>query len=403
VSWRELPPTAGLPLRWRDFLPRRDGVDFETGLARFLNVPAVQVECSGTSCLVIALETLKRLSSRRTVVVPAYTCPLVPLAVARAGLRVRLCDTRMDRFDFDPDALSAACDSDTLCIVPTHLGGAAADLAPVLEIARHVGAYIVEDAAQALGATWRGRPLGMIGDIGFYSLGRGKGFTLYEGGVMVARDEAIRKMLVETSTRLVSERPFFEWFRLVQLIGFRLGYHPAVLYLIYGLPLRYWLKKGDLLRASGDPFKWNIPLHPMGAWRRRIGAAALQRLPVAVMENTERGRRRAKQLENVQGLRVINELPQSHGTWPFLTVLLETKEVRDRAFSRLGSSGLGVTRLFIRDLTGYPDLHEIVPTAPVPNASSLAERCLTITNSPWLSETEFSFICETLGQAVRGA
>jgi dTDP-4-amino-4,6-dideoxygalactose transaminase len=392
-----------LPLRWRDFIPTRDGLDFEAAMARFLNVPAVQVECSGTSCLVIALETLKRHSSRRTVVIPAYTCPIVPMAVARAGLRVRLCDTRKDRFDFDSDALSAACDSDTLCVVPTHLGGIAADLAPVLEIARRVGATVVEDAAQSLGAAWQGRPLGMIGDVGFYSLARGKGFTLYEGGVMVARDEAMRKRLLETRTRLIPAQSFFEGLRLVQLIGYRLGYHPVALYLIYGLPLRYWLKKGDLIRASGDAFKWRIPLHPIGSWRKRIGASALQRLPDAMTDNAERGHQRAKQLEGIRGLQVINELPQSDRTWPFLTLLVDTKEACDRVFSRLGSSGLGMTRLFIRDLTGYPDLRKIVPAGPVPNAASLAGRCLTITNSPWLSEAEFSLICETLELAAREA
>lgn len=401
MRWRELPPTAGLPLRWFDFLPVSGRPDFETALARFLNVPAVQVECSGTACFVIALETLKRVSARRTVVIPAYTCPLVPMAVARAGLRVRLCDTRKDRFDFDPDALSAACDGETLCIVPTHLGGLAADLAPVLEIARRVGATIVEDAAQSLGATWQGRSVGAIGDVGFYSLARGKGLTLYEGGLLAARDESLRRALAQTARELIPARPHLEAIRLAQLTGYRIGYHPAALRLSYGLPLRYWLKRNDPVRAVGDTFGRDIPLHRMGAWRKRIGASAVQRLPVTVMENAERGRRRAKELEKIHGLKVIQDLPHSSGTWPFLTVLLDTQEARDRALSRLWGSGLGVSRLFIRDLTGYPDLRDIVPAAPVPNASSLAERCLTITNSSWLSETEFLGICETLERSAR--
>src|ERR1041385_5029437 len=169
VIARELPPTAGLPLSWRDFAPRRPVAPLEEGLARLLGVSAVQVECSGTASLVIALQTLKRTSVRRTVVIPAYTCPLVALAVARAGLRVRLCDTAPDEFDLDPDALRAVCDDETLCIVPTHLGGAVADLEPVLDVAARHRAYVVEDAAQALGATWRGRPVGTIGGIGFFN------------------------------------------------------------------------------------------------------------------------------------------------------------------------------------------------------------------------------------------
>jgi perosamine synthetase len=403
-SWRELPPTAGLPLQWRDFVSMRPGGnDFETSLARFLNLPAVRLECSGTACLVIALETLKRLSPRRTVVLPAYTCPLVPMAVARAGLRIRLCDTRKDRFDFDTDALSAACDSDTLCVVPTHLGGVVADLAPAMDLARRAGAYVVEDAAQSLGAAWQGRPVGTIGDIGFYSLARGKGLTLYEGGVLVARDASLRRALDKTARELVPDRPIFEWLRLAQLIAYRVGYHPITLRLTYGIPLGFWLNRGDAMRAVGDTFGRTIPLHRVGPWRRRIGASAFRRLPVALIENSERGRRRAKELERIRGLRVINDLPQSNGTRPFFMVVFGTREARDRALSRLWLSGLGVSRLFIRDLTGYPDLREIVPAAPAPNAASLAERCLTITNSAWLSETDFLDICGALELAARGA
>jgi len=118
------------------------------------------------------------------------------------------------------------------------------------------------------------------------------------------------------------------------------------------------------------------------------------------MENAERGRRRAKELEKIHGLKVIQDLPHSSGAWPFLTVLMDTREARDRALSRLWPSGLGVTRLFIHDLTGYPGLRKFVPAESMPNASSLADRCLTITNSDWLSGNEFSSVCEILADAV---
>ena len=87
----EIPPTAGLPPRWRDLLPDGGG-DLARRAAGFLDAEQVQVECSGTACLVIALTAMHRLSGRRAVVVPAYTCPLVALAVAYCGLELRICD-----------------------------------------------------------------------------------------------------------------------------------------------------------------------------------------------------------------------------------------------------------------------------------------------------------------------
>lgn len=398
---RELPPTAGLPLQWRDFLAAADAADFETALADWIGVPSVQVECSGTACLVVALETLKRSSSRRTVVIPAYTCPLLPLAISHVGLRVKPCDTRLDRFDFDSEALAAGCNADTLCVVPAHLGGSPVDMDPVFEIARAAGAYVIEDAAQSLGASWRGRPVGTIADIGFYSLARGKGLTLYEGGVLVARDPDLREMLKKTSEELIRFDPISEIIRLLQLFGYRIAYHPIGLALTYGLSLRFWLKNGDPVRAVGDDVSPSIPLHRVGAWRKRIGAAALKRLQTALVENRQRGRQRAEELSNIPGLRLIGDLPDSCGTWPFLTVLFETKKACDRALSRLWCAGLGVTRLFVHDLAGYRFLQGIVPHTPTPNARSIAARCLTVSNSSWVSDAEFCHIRQTLAEAAR--
>ncbi|MEG2045969.1 MAG: DegT/DnrJ/EryC1/StrS family aminotransferase, partial [Comamonas sp.] len=91
-----VPPTAGLPLKLSDWLPWSGG-NFSQSLAQWLGVPDVQLECSGTSALMVALRSLKSLRPARSeVIAPAYTCPLVALAVAQCGLQLRLCDLRAD-------------------------------------------------------------------------------------------------------------------------------------------------------------------------------------------------------------------------------------------------------------------------------------------------------------------
>src|SRR5437763_4792432 len=157
--WREIPPTAGLPLEWRDFVRARR--PFESALAEMLEVPEAQVECSGTAALIVALTALRTLSSRRRVIVPAYTCPLVVLAITHCGLQPVACDVRANGFDLAPEQLQALCDDDTLAVLPTHLGGRLADVAAAATIARAAGAWVIEDAAQALGAT----SVGLRGDI----------------------------------------------------------------------------------------------------------------------------------------------------------------------------------------------------------------------------------------------
>lgn len=397
----EVPPTAGLPLRWRDFLPASGKPSLEEGLAAFLGLPAVQVECSGTASLVLALEVLKRRSRRRKVILPAYTCPLVPLAVAQAGLETALCDLGPNGLDLDPHSLSVLCDSQTLCVIPTHLAGAVADLAPVLEIARRAGAFIIEDAAQALGAAWNGAPVGTFGDIGFYSLACGKGLTLYEGGVLIARDSEMREALRRESEARVSFQWGMELKRSAELLGYRLFYHPAALRWSYGARLRHWLGRNDPVRAVGDDLGPEIPIHRVGRWRKRIGAAALERLPGAIRGNVERGRRRARMLGGIPGLHLLDDRPGRSGAWPFLMIWFDSAEASTRALSRLWRTGLGVSRLFIHPLTGYSYLKGKVPAVSAPNAEAFAARALTVSNSPWLTDGDFESIRAVLEESAR--
>ena len=101
-----VPPTAGLPLQLGDLWPSGAG-SLAGQLAAWLGVEAVQLECSGTSALMVALRSLKTLSPERSeVVAPAYTCPLVALAIAQCGLQLRLCDLRADALDKFPHEFS---------------------------------------------------------------------------------------------------------------------------------------------------------------------------------------------------------------------------------------------------------------------------------------------------------
>jgi perosamine synthetase len=392
---REYPPTAGLPLRWSDFggIPPES---LEDGLAGFVGVPETQIECSGTASLVVALETLKRLSRRKTVVITAYTCPLVPLAVHRCGLKIRVCDIEKERFDFDSSALNGAVDGDTLCIIPAHLGGGVSNLEAALEIAKRAGAFVVEDATQSLGATWRGHAAGSWGDIGFFSLGAGKGLTIYKGGFLIARDLAIRAELRETSREIVVRDPAAEILRFIELVGYRLLYNPVGLRFAYGAHLRRWLARGRPERAVGDEFGDVIPLHTISTIRKNIGARALPRLRDAIAGNVLRAQTRMATLENIPGLTVIRDLPDSSGAWTFLMVLFDSERACTAALAKLWTAGLGVTKLFVHELTGYEFLKEIVPAAETPNARSFAARHLTITNSSWLGDEEFARIVRVL-------
>lgn len=417
---REVPPTAGLPLRISELLGPL-APDFKAQAAHFLGVKEIGISASGSAALVLILQTLRRLRARRQVVVPAYTCPLVVLAVVQCGLQPVVCDVAPDSFELDVDHLAALCGPDTLAVLPTHLGGRVARLDAVLAVARAAGAFVVEDAAQAFGARVTmpegAQSVGLAGDAGFFSFAAGKGLSLFEGGAWLARDAALRAEIAATARQLQTPAWGFEAWRSLQLLGLALCYRPRMLHYVYGLPLRRAVRRGQLAQAVGDVFDLPIPLHPVGAWRRAVGARALRRLPAFQAALARQAQRRLPQLARLPGVRVLGYAPAdaaadgtaaggaagdgaAQGLWPFFMLLLPTPAQRDAALAALWPRGLGVTRLFIHALPDYAYLRPWLPAQHCPHARDLAARMLTVSNSLWLRDADFARIMTELERCL---
>lgn len=395
-----LPPTAGLPLTAADLRPW-GSADLAGALADWLRVPAVQLECSGTSALMVALAALKRLAPERTeVVIPAYTCPLVPLAIAASGLQPRLCDLRPDVPDMSPGHLRTLCGERTLAVVPTHLCGRVADVPAALECARAVGAYVIEDAAQALGARVAGESVGWQGDLGFFSLAVGKGLTTFEGGVLLAREPALRAALLEESRASVRASRSWELRRSAELLGYALLYRPRGLGLAYGRPLRAALARGDWVQAAGDDFGDAIPRHTLGAWRRRVGRRALHRLAGFQAQLEIQARARMARLAALPGVGVVRDwVPGTRGVWPVLLLRLHSPAARDALLHAHWGAGLGLSLPFVHALPDYGRYDPVLAGArgdDVPQARDWAARLLAVSNSPWLDEARFARLLQIL-------
>lgn len=413
-----MPPTAGLPAKITDFLPPWRLRGAQQKLTEFLaaqfSLPPLQLECSGTACLIIALETLKAMpqnKNRDEVVIPAYNCPLVPMAIARCGLKIRLCDTAPDSFDFDPKALAACVNDKTLALVPAHLGGQAADIAACAPLARRHGAYIIEDAAQAFGAP-KAAGIGRRGDICFFSLAAGKGLTLYEGGLLTAKTAAMRAALAATSRRIVPSRFWFEARRMAEFFAYACFYRPWGLNFVYGAPRRRALKQSAWAKAAGDVFSFDIPLHRVSAWRAACGLRAARRLPQFLRQTEAQAAARllklralAEQCRDASGsakLRLIGAGAADKALWPFFMLLCADKADCARIMRRLWPSPHGVSRLFAGALADYAYLQPLLGKQdPAPNARSFAARMFTVSNSLWLANSRFEKLCHIIKQAFK--
>lgn len=394
-----VPPTAGLPLKFGDLLPWRGG-DFSQALAHWLGVPSVQLECSGTSALMVALRSLKAQKPERSeVIAPAYTCPLVALAVAQSGLQLRLCDLRTGVLDMDTDRLRELCSDKTLAVLPTHLCGRVADVPAALHCARAVGAYVIEDAAQALGARVDEQPVGVTGDIGFYSLAVGKGLSTFEGGVLLAQDARLRELLRKTSLETIKPSLGWELRRAFELIGYAAMYRPSGLRMAYGKPLEKSLSRGDWVEAAGDDFDDMIPQHTLGDWRQSVGVRALQRFSAFQQQTKVQALARAAQLEAC-GLEVVTDaVSGAQGVWPVILLRMPDQPSRDAVLQAHWCDGSGLSLPFVHVLPDYGRYGHVLGAArndDVTQARDWAQRLLAISNSPWLDDERFAGLLGTL-------
>jgi len=148
---------------------------------------------SGTSALHLALMAAGVTRDDEVITVP-FTFVATVAAIGYIGARAVFVDIDPKTFTMDPAQVERAITSRTKAIVPVHLYGQPADMDPILDIAKRHGVKVIEDACQAHGAAYRGRPVGSLGDAACYSFYPGKNLGAYgEGGMVVTSDPEIAR------------------------------------------------------------------------------------------------------------------------------------------------------------------------------------------------------------------
>ena len=234
-------PPAGAPLKMTHILSalrvavRSNGSaeEYLTSVREHLQVKYVFGVSSGRAALWLILRSLQRLRPERDVVaVPAYTCFSVAAAVVRAGLKIYPIEIDPHTLDFDFSQLDAVPHEKLLCIIPSNLFGLLNDLPRIRQAAQAKGAFVLDDAAQALGATRNGHFAGTEGDVGLYSLGRGKAVTTIEGGLIVTNSEEIAHLVEQEVENLHTP----SWVHGVGLLSKMLIYSALLKPRLYWIP-----------------------------------------------------------------------------------------------------------------------------------------------------------------------
>ena len=381
---RTLPPAAA-PLSPADLLrglaTHRSLDRLENDLKAFFGVRHLFLVSSGKAALVVILQALRTLSSRREVLIPAYTCFSVPSAIVRAGLQVALCDIDADTLDFDPHQIGSAITDATLCVVPTHLFGRPSDVGHVAAQAASRGVFVVEDAAQAMGGRAPdGRWLGTQGDVGFFSLGRGKNITCGSGGIILTQSDRIAAAIGAVHAGLQSESAWDglrTWLEALALLFFL---HPTV----YSIPARL-----PFLRLGETRFDLDFPMKKMGGAKARL----LSHWQTRLQRHNE-----ARQRTAMQMTKCLAGFPVAVCNQPIpllrLPLLLADQAAKEALCASPEAIRMGIRSMYPSAIHQIDALAETFRGCDFSVARSVAERLVTLPTHPYVTQRDLQVISD---------
>ncbi len=162
----------------------------ESGMAALAGREHGIAVCNGSVALDVALAAL-RIGPGDEVILPAFTIISCGAAVARAGATPVVVDAEAQRWNLDVSLVEKLLTPRTKAIMAVHIYGLPVDMDPLLDLARRRGLKVIEDAAEVIGQTYRGRPCGGLGDVSTVSFYPNKHITTGEGGMVLVNDAAL--------------------------------------------------------------------------------------------------------------------------------------------------------------------------------------------------------------------
>jgi perosamine synthetase len=326
---------------------------FEKAFAAFCGAKHALSCCNGTAALHLALLALG-VGPGDEVIVPTLTFVSTANAVAYCGARPIFVDSEPETWNLDPAQIGDKITPRTKGIIVVHLYGHPVDMEPVLAIARRRGLFVIEDAAEAHGAEYKGQRVGSIGDVATFSFYGNKIITTGEGGMVVTSNDALAA-------------------RIRQLKG--QGVDPD---------RRYWF----------PVMGYNYRMTNVAA---AIGLAQLENADWHIARRREIASHYAARLSGQPAIRLQPEKPWARNVYWMTSVVLDEQLPisRDMVIARLAEAGIE-TRPFFYPMHTLPMYQQQTRGQRFPVASSVAPRGLNLPSSATLSEDDVAYICDSL-------
>jgi perosamine synthetase len=323
---------------------------------------------SGRAALAITLSAIAADRGQRGVILPAYTCYSVASAIARAGLLLYPADIFPETLDFNYRDRSRPPPEDVFAVISPGLFGIPSDLKQLEQICADQKMFLIEDAAQTLGARIDERPAGCWGDASLLSFSRGKPVGALRGGCMIAHRRSISKALDEKRFSIDNAAP---WNAALKGFAQALAVRPGIFGIVRLLPF---------VRMGVSVFQPDFPTAGLD-----IGSAALIRilfphLNKLVEERKSVARNLESRVAKYPGIILPSQRKGIEAAYLRFPLIFEDSADRDAAIFRFTSKGLGASTMYPLALPRIEKARDIMrmDLGPFPGAEKVARGIVTL-------------------------
>lgn len=340
---------------------------------------------SGRAALAVALSALARLRpDRRTVLLPAYTCPSVARAVQAAGLEGLCVEVDCATLNVRVEALLEALDERVLAVIVPHMFGVPADLATLLPRCREQGVFVVEDLAQATGGSLGGRPLGTFGDLAVTSLARGKPWRGAGGGLLWSNDAALHDAVGATVEALAAPAE-----------GKLRGLLQQAAIITLSRP-RLWnvLRQLPATGVGAEDDHYDPRPSPLAAWQAAIALSTLPHLEPARRHRAGLAAAMATRLDGLTDLWLPQTPVGATMAFPRFVIRLASQERREHLSAALQGYGVDARSFYRRLLPDYDWWQPHPRQRDCPDAATVLHTHLTLPLYYAMDEAEAVAVAE---------
>jgi perosamine synthetase len=364
-------PPVGTPISWGVIFSRGNkfALPFDKELFKLFN-SRVYLTNSGKSALYLILKAAKNINPEKTeVIVPNYSCWSLPSAIVKSGLKVALADNDLNTFGILNSSVINAISTRTLAVICPHLFGIPGKISELQTICRDKGVFLIDDAAQALGASLDDRPVGSFGDAGILSFGRGKNITTNSGGAALIGNEELKAVADDIYKSEFTRMGQSKSKDIVQMTAYKLLF-PRCL---------YWIPDSiPQLNIGSTFYNPEFSLQGFSEYRKGLGSSLLKNLKTI---NDNRNKIASRYQELLQEVKAVKIPGWSDRAKPaFLRYPILLKNPDNKRLILNNGHNLGISGMYPDTISNIPALKNILieDSSNCPNSEQISKRLVTL-------------------------